>query len=199
MNRFRLATLLTLAVLWCAFALEVNAQPDMKAATAEADRALDQQELTGPAGNNAKAERSVLPADPNGVVLSDPESRRSYLTSMQRYYDYRANGFAFRSRVFEWQLLSSRIIFIVVLGLVGIGIYFASVQFRLAMRTAGRQRAAETTPSTEAPIPALATQLEVSAKGIVINSSVLGVVILGLSLAFFYLYLVHVYPIRDVL
>ena len=52
-------------------------------------------------------------------------------------------------------------------------------------------------PPTDRPNP-LATQFEVSAKGIVINSSVLGVVILGLSLAFFYLYLVYVYPIQDV-
>ena len=44
----------------------------------------------------------------------------------------------------------------------------------------------------------LATHLELSAKGIVVNSSVLGVIILGLSLAFFYLYLVYVYPIQNV-
>ena len=45
----------------------------------------------------------------------------------------------------------------------------------------------------------LATQLEVSAKGIVVNSSVMGVIILALSLAFFYLYLVYIYPITDAL
>ena len=47
-------------------------------------------------------------------------------------------------------------------------------------------------------MPLLATQLEVSAKGIVINSSVIGLIVLSLSLVFFYLYLVYVYPILNV-
>lgn len=129
----------------------------------------------------------VMPARPNDIVLSDPATRQSYLDAMQRYYDYRKDGYEFRSRVFEWQLLSTRIIFVVVVLLVVAGIYFAAVQFHVALATIRN-------------VPAqLESKLEVSAKGIVVNSSVLGVVILGLSLAFFYLYLVHIYPIRDVL
>jgi hypothetical protein len=123
--------------------------------------------------------------------------------------------------VFEWQLLSSRLIFVVVLALVSAGLYFAAVQFRIAMRAAARRVDAVLTavptagptvmptavpsatppaPPSAAPDPAtvLGTQLEVSAKGVVVNSSVMGVIILALSLAFFYLYLVHVYPIKDV-
>ena len=50
-------------------------------------------------------------------------------------------------------------------------------------------------PAAENP---LATHLELSAKGVVVNSSVLGVIILSLSLAFFYFYLVYVYPIQNV-
>jgi len=132
------------------------------------------------------------------TVLSDPATRQRYLDAMQRYYEYRANGYAYRSRVFEWQLFSSRVIFLIVLVLVGAGIYFAAVQFRGAMRAAARPAAAvDLSPS--APGMTLATQLEVSAKGIVVNSSVMGVIILALSLAFFYLYLVYVYPITDVI
>jgi hypothetical protein len=125
---------------------------------------------------------------------------------MQRYYEYRADGYAYRSRVFEWQLLSSRAIFVVVLTLVGAGMYFAAVQFRVAMMHANR-RPLKTPAQGSAANPGdvmdvkstLATQIEVSAKGLVVNSSVLGVIILGLSLAFFYLYLVYVYPIQNVM
>ena len=106
----------------------------------------------------------------------------------------RGNGYAYRSRLFEWQLLSSRVIFLVVLVLVACGIYFAWVQFRAALLVTRRGAKEGASP----PANPLATQLEVSAKGVVINSSVLGVIILGLSLAFFYLYLVYVYPIQNV-
>jgi hypothetical protein len=137
----------------------------------------------------------ALPDTAPSVVMSDPETRAKYLTAMQRFYEYRANGYAYRSRVFEWQLLSSRVIFVIVLVLVTAGIYFAAAQFHVAMIAARRNLL--NPPATDAPNP-LATQLEISAKGVVINSSVLGVIILGLSLAFFYLYLVYVYPIQNV-
>jgi hypothetical protein len=140
----------------------------------------------------------ALPDSAPSVVMSDPATRAKYLTAMQRFYEYRANGYAYRSRVFEWQLLSSRVIFVIVLVLVTAGIYFAAAQFRVAMIAARRNLL--TPPGGDAPAGGnpLATQLEISAKGVVINSSVLGVIILGLSLAFFYLYLVYVYPIQNV-
>jgi hypothetical protein len=138
----------------------------------------------------------ALPDTAHDAVMRDPATRQRYLAAMQRFYEYRANGYAYRSRVFEWQLLSSRLIFIIVLVLVSAGIYFAAVQFHVAMMTARRNL----TLAADAPPAAnpLDTKLELSATGVVVNSSVLGVIILGLSLAFFYLYLVYVYPIQNV-
>lgn len=129
------------------------------------------------------AKTAMLP-QPNQVILEDQATKQKYLDAMQGFYDYRKDGFEFRSRVFEWQLFSSRVIFVVVILLVLAGIYFAAVQFHVALATA------KSLPEQK---------VEISAKGIIVNSSVLGVVILCLSLAFFYLYLVHIYPIRDVL
>jgi hypothetical protein len=158
--------------------------------------AVAAQGQTGPLEGTAAT--TALPSDPGGVVLGDPATRQQYLLAMQRYYEYRANGYAYRSRVFEWQLLSSRVIFLIVLVLVSAGIYFAAVQFRIAMRPAARP-AASVEPSPLLSGVTLATQLEVSSKGVIVNSSVMGIIILALSLAFFYLYLVYVYPITDVL
>ena len=42
------------------------------------------------------------------------------------------------------------------------------------------------------------TEFSASLKGIKVSSPILGVVILIISLAFFYLYLVYVYPIEDI-
>jgi hypothetical protein len=109
---------------------------------------------------------------------------RQALTS---YYQYRVSGYEHRQRVFAWQLLSSRIIFVLVIFLVLVGVYFSWLQFRLALRAA---------PAGE---PRQETTFEASASGLKVSSPVLGVIILAISLAFFYLYLVHVYPIAEIL
>jgi len=179
------------------------AQSKMDQATANATAAAEASEARAPAKEAAptpeKRGTTAMPATPDSVVLGDPVTRQRYLDAMQRYYQYRANGYEYRSRVFEWQLLSSRVIFIVVLALVSAGIYFAAVQFRVAMRAAMRPATAVESTTRPTQAATLATTLEVSAKGIVVNSSVMGLIILALSLAFFYLYLVYVYPINDVL
>jgi hypothetical protein len=148
-------------------------------------------------GDRAAEQKIALPETPGDVILGDAATKQKYLEAMQRYYEYRASGYAYRSRVFEWQLLSSRVIFLVVLALVGAGMYFAAVQFHAALVgvRASKKGAAAQAAATALP---LATQFEVSAKGVVVNSSVLGIVILAVSLAFFYLYLVYVYPIVNV-
>ncbi|WP_155516646.1 hypothetical protein [Ralstonia solanacearum] len=120
---------------------------------------------------------------------------------MQRFYEYRANGYAYRNRVFEWQLLSSRLIFFAVLSLVIAGVYFAAVQFHVALAVARRAvvHSAKADESAKGADDALKMELEISAKGVVVKSSMLGVIVLALSLAFFYLYLVYVYPIHNVI
>jgi len=116
--------------------------------------------------------------------LKDAATNQAFLDSAREYYVYKASGLRYRSRVFEWQLFSSRIIFATVILLVASGIMFAAIQFRAGLR---RPHA-----STEA------TQIDLSAGSVKVSSPVLGVIILVISLAFFYLYLVYVYPISEV-
>ena len=117
----------------------------------------------------------------------DSATYQAYLSSLQRYYQYRIHGFEHRQRVFEWQHVSTKIIFIVVIVLVLSGIYFAAVQFHhgITHRKPG--------DSEEE-----ATEFVASFKGVKVKSPVLGVIILVISLVFFYLYLVYVYPIVNV-
>ena len=128
----------------------------------------------------------VDPARPGPLpgAVSDPNTRRLYEKAMQDYYAYRSQGLGHRSAVFAWQLFSAKLIFVVVLVLVGCGIVFAAVQFRQGMQRPGKSE--------------VATGVELSAKGIKLNSPVLGVIILFLSLGFFYLYLVYVYPVENI-
>jgi hypothetical protein len=177
----------------------LGAEPDL----------LDEAEAAGAAAiaKNEQGQKPVtssgtvtaFPASPGEAAMTDPATRAKYLASLQSYYDYRSSGYSYRARVFEWQLLSSRFIFVIVVLLVLAGMYFAAVQFHVALATARRNSKLPQKEGSEGAPPAapFATQLEISAKGIVVNSSVLGVIIVSLSLAFFYLYLVYVYPVND--
>src|SRR4030095_11671150 len=61
--------------------------------------------------------------------LKDAATNQAFLESAREFYMYKASGLRYRSRVFEWQLFSSRIIFATVILLVASGIVFAAIQF----------------------------------------------------------------------
>lgn len=136
-------------------------------------------------------EAGALPEslDPGQLFLEelsrqDPSVRAKQVEAAREYYVYKVQGYRHRRRVFEWQLLSERIIFVAVLVVVLAGIYFAAVQFHVGLRRRGAA-------------PAV-TEISASAEGIKVSSPILGVIILTLSLAFFYLYLIYVYPISEI-
>ena len=119
--------------------------------------------------------------------LSDGATNSAFLKAMRDYYGYKSSGLQHRSRVFEWQLFSSKVIFLVVLVLVSVGIVFAAIQFRIGLKR------------KKSEAPDAATEIDISPAGIKMSSTVLGVIILVISLAFFYLYLVYVYPISEII
>jgi hypothetical protein len=144
----------------------------------QGDSLLDEIEAVVEASEAASEDGAV----PQGFV-PDEATMAALQASIRAHYEYRTQGYDHRSRTFEWQYRSSQIIFGVVIGIVLIGLYFSWLQFHAeGMKGTG-----------------LSTSLEGSKDGFKISSPVLGVIILVLSLAFFYLYLVHVYPISEVL
>lgn len=132
--------------------------------------------------------------------LLDEQGKAAMRKALQGYYEYRSKGYEHRARVFEWQLLSSKIIFVIVITLVAIGIYFSWLQFRVGMVAQERRQSkeeksgAEVEQETESDTR---TTVRFSGKGIEVSSPVLGVIILAISLAFLYLYLVYVFPIEE--
>jgi hypothetical protein len=128
-------------------------------------------------------------------ALEDPEIRarinRAWAAALLARYE--ASGRQDRAAaaaeqhaqaVFQWQRHASRLIFVVVIGIVLSGLALCWLQFRRPGK--GKVTRTEAEPRTE---------VEVGLTGLKMNSPTLGVIVLGLSLAFFYLYLVHVYPI----
>lgn len=112
--------------------------------------------------------------------VADPEAQKDCWQAERAAFLYNKYVTEHNESIFFWQHMSTRIIFFVVLSLVGTGIYFAWVQFHSGDRSQTHV-------------------LEISLQGIKVTSPFLGLVILTLSLAFFYLYLVYVYPIKDLM
>ena len=168
---------------------QAQAQVDIKPA-AQADTTLNLIEEF----ESALAQDSVAPSR-STLGLST-----KYNTALAEFH---ISSLQHRRRVFDWQHTSSIIIFWVVIIIVFIGLIFSGIQFYISMQSslAGKKikhALAEGQTETVASSPAEVAEFEASLQGIKVKSSVLGIIILGISLAFFYLYLAHVYPISEV-
>lgn len=124
------------------------------------------------------SQHSQLAISPNQDV-GTAQNNRFHLAVIEN----RIAAMKYERDVFEWQLLSSKVIFYLVVFLVVVGVAFAAVQFSVGIR---HHAAAE---SDEA---------ELTLRGLKIRSQYLGVITLIVSLAFFFLYLRTVYPITYV-
>ncbi|NIM17988.1 MAG: hypothetical protein GTO45_38835 [Candidatus Aminicenantes bacterium] len=126
----------------------------------------------------------------------EKEWRESFLKAR---YEHEILSYKHRREVLDWQHTSSIIIFWVVVIIVFVGLIFSGVQFYISMMQEKRKLKEDKIENSETGKNDLTkTEIEASLKGIKVNSSVLGVIILIISLLFLYLYLVHVYPIKEI-
>ncbi|MDZ7741246.1 MAG: hypothetical protein U5Q03_05725 [Bacteroidota bacterium] len=84
--------------------------------------------------------------------------------------------------MFNWQYYSSIVILGVVLLIVLTGLLLPYLHFRHSLKT---------NDSSE-------TEISLGKSGFKVRSSIIGIIILVISVAFFYLYLAHVYEIEEV-
>jgi hypothetical protein len=98
------------------------------------------------------------------------------------YFKYLGEGLRLRPAVYSWNNFTTKVIFAIVHFIVLLGLYFSFLHFR------GSLKPGKVVESTE---------VELAIQGLKVKSPVLGVVILTVSLAFFYLYLIYVYPVRE--
>lgn len=136
--------------------------------------------------------------------LFQPSADPRYI---QAYTDYLIWALDHDRATYHWHHVSSIIIFFVVIFLVLSGVWFSWMQFRHAHRIPAQAVAASDTSSTAVtPLPGgvplavteekdSVTEFSASPQGVKIASSAIGVVILVISMCFFYLYLDKVYPI----
>src|SRR5262245_58736509 len=70
---------------------------------------------------NTKSDSLIMP---RGITVND-STVKAFNESYQAYYHYKRDEFKQANKVFQWQLISSKIIFVMVIGLVLISLYFA--------------------------------------------------------------------------
>lgn len=123
-------------------------------------------------------------------------SELSDLKYKVEYAMYQVDNVKHRRNTFYWQLLASKIIFFIVVLIVLCGLFFSGIQFYYSTKpvTLPTNNNGEA-DVVNSPKP---TEIELSiTNGVKIKSSIIGLLILLTSIAFFYLYLIHVYPVNE--
>ena len=133
-------------------------------------------------------------------------SRRLSVQLSQQYDEWRVE---FWKRAYGWQHISSILIFFVVVAVVGAGVVLAAWQLQSWLKraeeydemilnalTGKSNNATDITKLLEAMGQPDGGKMNVTRESLSVSSPYVGVVILGLSFAFFIAYLYFVYPIR---
>lgn len=110
-------------------------------------------------------------------------------------------------RGWEWHLMSTQALFAIVLGIVGFGLWITWQQFKrdyTGRRRVRRAPAADKADAASAPapeplpeLPRPAGSIKVGPAGLELTSQIVGLLVLAMSLAFFYFYVKEVYPMRE--
>lgn len=134
---------------------------------------------------------------PPDLLLQDREDHAKYLRWQRE----------FSRQSWEWHLHSTKLLMYVVLVIVFFGLFITYLQFTHERRTMKRVEAAAGSAGAELDeIPADqdppgkagdASTLKLGPAGLEITSQVIGLLVLGFSLAFFYFYVKDVYPMQE--
>lgn len=133
------------------------------------------------------------------AMLVNQEAELAQHRYRRETFNYYTASLRHRARVFNWQHTSGIVTFGLVVLIVLAGLSFSGIQFYIAMKDAQARAALRRKNRPVGPDDddLAVTKLELSMQGVKVNSSVLGVIILVVSLGFFYLYLAFVFPITE--
>lgn len=155
----------------------------------------------------------------------DETARKLIIAEAQQNAAYQAWRRQFVQDSWEWHLLSTQLLMYVVLVIVGFGLYLTYVQFTRPLPARRRTAPANAvTTAAAAPPPAApgvappagagaiaaadpqppdhdaalpVHKLKIGLDGLELSSQIVGVIILGFSLAFFYCYVKDIYPVQQ--
>ena len=118
--------------------------------------------------------------DFEGIAEEAKQEEKSATELENEYFEW---ALEHRKQVFNWNHRSSVLIFFFVMAIISMGLYFSYMQFRESGKGAGN-------------LPLPESTMKIGQGGVEISSSIIGLLILVVSLGFFYLYLENVYPVQ---
>ena len=103
----------------------------------------------------------------------------------------------YERKIFEYQHISSIVLLCVSLMVLICGLYFSYMQFKDRTGHIDTNKAIQNSLKDLDNDEESKTSLKIGMAGIEISSSIIGLLILCVSLAFFYLYIANIYPVVD--
>ncbi len=190
-----------LVALWIlATASTLHAQPASKATTRPTPANVPTVSVFAAVAAEAQASASDAnprPAVSSALVEADAKDLAEYIKWQRQ----------FARESWNWHLSSTKMLMYVVLAIVTFGLFITYLQFtRDDPRNRKRRRAGPVNPTgaagsaeplqEEAEAPA--SKFKFGIDGFEMSSQIIGLLVLGFSLAFFYLYVKVVYPMQEV-
>ena len=115
-------------------------------------------------------------------MLATETAKQRYQDSLLVYYGYDLKN---AKSAFDFQTFTTRFIFWMVIVIVTLGVFFAVINFIQSISLLKKKTGKD-----------VATEFKAGLDGVEIKTSLVGFLILTVSLLFFYLYLKEVYPIK---
>ncbi len=133
---------------------------------------------------------------PAALAVQCTAAQAAELAYAKRYYEAQAQELELRRQAFEWHAFSTKVLFCCVIALTVMGLVLSWREFGkyYGTKRAAPTDAVPTTATSASPPPSV---FKVSAQGLEVTSSLIGFLVLSVSLAFFYLYVVNVYPLHE--
>lgn len=169
----------------------------------------------GPLVEKQATPKPSVPAPGSCTEVTD-EARQAYARWQRAAYDHQAWLLKYRQEAFEAHHVYTMIVFAIVCAMVLLGMYLSYKEFaigaarrqrligrliqRVRRKAGGKLDEAKAAGAQELSAEEkaeAATALEIGASGVKVTSQVLGVIVLVVSMGFFYLYLKTVYPIQE--
>lgn len=138
--------------------------------------------------------RAVIPASEPDQPAILPQEAANRLS--ERYVSHLAWQFDFAQRSWNWHFYSTILLFFIVLLIVGFGLRITYLQFQRDYGSRPVEGGGASGPTPPSPAGAATSTMKLSTAGLELSSQIIGLFVLGFSLAFFYLYVKEVYPIQ---
>lgn len=149
-------------------------------------------DLVDPSALDPEFEKSVAKAHIE-LIHADNKARLDHRIALMKHDE----------AIFAWQRWASEVLLWVVVAVVSCGLAFSGYQLVVVMEMARRRLRqqqdvvqGEANAQGQDGIPSLASQLAISAGKLEVTSSVVGVTVLVISIAFLYLFVREVYTIK---